>query len=149
MSNASTLSRHELGGLEARIPVDAADAGAPLERPVDAERAADPVVDQEAVGEADVRLEALHAGPGQTGSEGRDVARQVDLDAQHGLAREREECGLADSRRRGHLVKRVPVGSPDEKVGREAVVHDERRLAALEQAWGAPPPARWRRGRSA
>src|SRR5262249_39421253 len=28
---------HEIGGLEVRVPVDAADAGAPLERPVDAE----------------------------------------------------------------------------------------------------------------
>ena len=58
---------HEVGGLEARIPVDASDAGAPLERPVDAERAPDPLVDQEAVREADVGLEALDAGVGQAG----------------------------------------------------------------------------------
>ena len=124
--------RHEVGRLETRVPVDAADAGAALERPVDAERAADPVVDQVAIREAHVGLEALDAGLREPRPHRGDVARQVDLDPEHGLAREGQERGLGHAGGGSHPVERVPVGGPDEEVGREAVVHDQRGLAALE-----------------
>jgi hypothetical protein len=124
--------RHEVGRRQARVPVDATHAGAALEGAVDREGAADPLVDQEAVREAHVGLEALDARLGEPRPERRDVAGQADLDPEHGLRREREERGLGHARRRSHLSDRVPVRRADEEVGREAVVHDQRRLAVFE-----------------
>ena len=62
MSSDSTRRRGvEVARARARIAVDAADAGPPLVRAVDRERAADAAVDQVAIREAEVGLEALDA----------------------------------------------------------------------------------------
>ena len=54
------------------------------------------MVDQGAVGEAHVRLEALHPALGETRPERRHVAGEADLDPEHRLAPERQERDLRD-----------------------------------------------------
>jgi hypothetical protein len=122
----------EVRGLEARVPVDAPDARAPLEVSLHGERRADPAVDQEAVGEAHVGLEGLDPCRGEPGPERGNVAGNVDLDPEDGLAPERQQRGLGHPSGGGDLAQRVPVGGADVAVGSEPVVHDEGGLAALE-----------------
>jgi hypothetical protein len=122
----------EAGRLEARIPVDATNAGPPLELPVYGERAANAVVDQVAVREANISFEALHARLGQPSPERWNIARQIDLDAQDEFAGEREQRGLGHAGHGSDTAKRVPVRGPDEEVRREAVVDHDRGLAVLQ-----------------
>src|SRR5438445_552861 len=55
-------ARGEVGGPELGVAVNAPDAGAALERPLDPESTLHATIDQVAVGEAQVGLEALDAG---------------------------------------------------------------------------------------
>ena len=89
------------------------------------------MVDQVAVGEAHVGLEAGDARGGEPAAQRRHVAGQRDADAHHRLA------GEGAQRRRRHRRRSRPhglrVARRDEAVGLEPVVDDQRRLAALER----------------
>jgi hypothetical protein len=122
----------EVVRLEHRVAVDAADTRPLLERAVDAERPAEAAVDQVAVGEAEVGLEALDALLAEPPPDGRHVAREVDLDARHRLAGEcREVLGRHPRARRGATHRRDVAGA-DEEVGLRPAIYDERWFAGLQ-----------------
>src|SRR5207249_9780207 len=79
----------ELRRREDGVAIHAADAGAPLERAVDLECPPDAAIDEPAVCEADVRLEAFDASPAEPGAHGGHVAGQVELDPRDRVASER------------------------------------------------------------
>src|SRR5205823_6100629 len=141
---------NEVARGEPRVAVDPAHAGPALPRAVGDEAPANPVVDQVAIREPDVGLEALHPGGVKPGPERRHVSGPVDLDPPHRLARERDEPGRRDTRRR--LAPRELVGrdAGDEEVGREPIVDDEGGLTALENGvevnLGSPGDEPVRRG---
>ena len=86
------------------------------------------MIDEIAVREAHVRLEAADAGGGETGAQRRHVGWQLDLDLRHGLAGEAaQQRGTHDG-----PVHVRGLGRRHEEIRPEAVVDDERGLAALE-----------------
>ena len=134
-SDRTRSARREVGRRERRVAVDAADARAALERAVDGEGAADAAVDQVAVGEAEVGLEALDAGVGEAARAAAARRRgSADLDARRPARRRRCARSVGDDARarREPRDHRGGVGGAHEEVGRQAVVDDERGLAALE-----------------
>ena len=102
---------------EPRVAVDPTHPGSALPRAVGHEAPADPVVDQVAIREADVSLEAFHSGGVEPAPERRHVAGPVDLDPPHRLARERDEHGRGDARRRLEPPDLVGRDAGDEEVG--------------------------------
>ena len=125
-------ARRELGRRERGVPVDAPHARAPLEVALDREGATDTTVDQVAVREAEVGLEAVDARLAEAVAHARHVARERQLDAHDGLAAERAELARHDARAGGEPAHRRLVRGAHKKVRREPFVDDQRRLAALE-----------------
>src|SRR5207249_4801117 len=70
----------------------------------------------------------------ETGAQRRYVGRPPDLDAHHGLAGEGDEVGGNDAGGSRQARRPTRVGRANEEVGRLAVIDDQRRLAALEDA---------------
>ena len=123
----------EVGGRERRVPVDAADAAVRLPGAVDRDRAADVAIDQVAVGEAQVRLEASDAGGarGDGGAAGTSPGSAT-VDARD---RRRRRALAARSPRRGAGRGDEPLAAAGtKKYGPDAIVDDEKRLAVLEHA---------------
>ena len=90
------------------------------------------MVDQVAVREAEVGLEAVDARLAEAVAHARHVARERQLDAHDGLAAERAELARHDARAGGEPAHRRLVRGAHKKVRREPFVDDQRRLAALE-----------------
>ena len=116
------------GGRDHGVVVDAADAGPALERAVDRERPAQVVIDEPAIGEPEIGLEACDPGIGEAAAQRRHVARQRDLDASDRLTGERPQCG--GSHRGADDPLRIARGH--EEIGHEPIVDHQRRLAALQ-----------------
>jgi hypothetical protein len=110
------------------VAIDATDARPALESAVDGEGAADVVIDQPAIGEAQVGLEARDPRVAEPAAQRRHVAGQRGLDTHDRLAGERAE------RRRAHgcAAHRAGVARRDEEVRREAVVDHDRGLSAFQ-----------------
>ena len=123
--------RREVGGLEGRVPVDAADARTAFERSRHRERALQTAVDQIAVGEAEVGLEALDPGVAEASAERRHVGGPCDFHARDPLASERHEVDRHGARTRADTAS---VGGTHEEVRRLAIIDDEHGLASLEDA---------------
>src|SRR5207249_1659947 len=112
----------ELRRGEYRVPVDTTHAWTALELPLDGEGAADAAVDQVAVGEAKVGLEAVDARLAEAVPHPRHVAGQGDLDAHDGLATERPEPARDHPRPGSEAPHRGVVGRAHEEVGNQPVV---------------------------
>ena len=123
---------HEVGRLQVGIPVDAADPGPALEGAGDGEAPADAAIDQVAVREAEVGLEALHPRFAEAAAQGRDVGGQPHVDAGDGVAGERGQRRGRDGRLGRGAPDEVGGVRRDEEVGRQAVVDDQGGLAGLQ-----------------
>ncbi len=122
----------ELRRRERGVPVDAPHARAALEVARDREGPADAVVDQVAVREAEVGLEAVDARLAEAVAHPGHVAGERHLDAHDGLAAEGAERARHEAHGGGEPAHLGLVGGAYEKVRREPVIDDQRRLAVLE-----------------
>src|SRR3989449_408447 len=116
---------------ERGVPVDAPHAGAALEVALDGEGATDATVDQVAVREAEVGLEAVDARLAETVPHPGHVAGERHLDAHDGLAAQRAERARHEAHAGSEPAHRGLVGGAHEKVRRGPLIYDDRPGATL------------------
>ena len=121
-------------GSQRRVAQHAAETLVALGVAVNGEGAADAAVDQIAVGEAHVRLETGDPGALEAAAQRRNVARQVDGHAYHGLAGEGLQVGFRKTQAGRHALGCRAVSGAQEEVRPHAVVDDQAGLARLEHA---------------
>ena len=125
-------ARREVGGGELRVPVDASHARPLLECTLHGEPAPDAAVDQVAVGEAEVRFQAVDAGLSEPPAERRDVLGERHLDAQDRLARKGPELRRDEARARSEGGDPLRGGRRHEEIRHQPVVDDEHRRTILQ-----------------
>ena len=125
----------QCAGRSVGIAVDAAEPRLRLEVAVDLEGAADAAIDEVAIGEADVGLEAHDAALFELAAQRRHVAGHANGDRRHRLALERAQTAgldVVEAGRERRDARRVAL--QDEEVRPGAVVDDQARLARFEHA---------------